>query len=246
MLLGALSYQPPQPALVDIPYTTFGVHFNGLTWLTRGAALTGWGTPNKFTAALWSKLSVCNDGIFSDANFFTQGTTADNGNKYVNVNVASTYFDSYGLGQIISAGWQCLLISLDVSVAGASVQRLYINDIDKLEAADSSEGFTTTIAAGSNFFFGQDGFGVKITGDIADFRLWLGGNADFSQVNTRRRFIRSNGKPAQPSLATDLLGTPIVSFISTGNTASFAANGGSGGAFTTTGSLSMAGTSPTD
>ncbi len=247
MLLAAVD-QYVAPAVQDIPYVTGAVHFNGSTFLARGATLTGWGTPNKFTAVVWSKLSVCNDGIFSDANFFTQGTTSSNGSKYYNVNVANTYFDSYGIGSIVSGAWQGALISLDVSVSGNSVQRLYLGDVDVIELADSSEGNTTTIAAGSNFWFGQDGFGVKITGDIADFRLWLGNALDFDNINNRRLFVRSNGKPADPQAAQDLLGTPIVKFMATvaSPVATFAVNGGSGGSFSTTGTLTAASTSPTD
>ncbi len=247
MLLAAVDQYVPA-AVVDIPYLTGAVHFNGSTFLVRGAALTGWGTPSKFTMALWSKLSSCVDGISSDANFFTQGTTADNGNKYVNVNVAGTYFDSFGVGLITSTLWQCLLISLDLTVAGASVKRLYINNGDVLVPGDTSEGFTTTIAAGSNFWVGQDGFAVKITGDLADYRLWLGSALDFSVLNNRRLFIRSNGKPADPVAAQTLLGTPIVKFMATvaSPVATFSVNGGSGGAFTTTGTLTAASTSPTD
>ncbi len=247
MICGVADQFVPAP-IPDIPYVTGAVHFNGSTFLARGATLTGWGTPSKFTMVLWSKLSVCNDGISSDANFFTQGTTSDNGNKYINVNVANTYFDSFGAGFITSAAWQCLLISLDVTVSGASIQRLYQNDIDVRVVDNSSEGNTTTIATGSNFWVGQDGFGVKITGDLADYRLWLGSALDFNNINNRRLFIRSNGKPADPAAAQTLLGTPIVKFMATvaSPVATFSVNGGSGGTFTTTGTLTAASTSPTD
>lgn len=247
MLLGSIAYQPPAPVIPDIPYTTFAVHFNGSTYLHRGAALTGWGTPSQFTAALWTKLSAATDGIFADANFFTQGAVISGGNHYISMDVASddTYFDAFGNADLVSASWQGVFISGDLNMNPSSL-RIYRNDSDVLNSGDTGVGGDTTIVAGSEFYVGQDGFGTKITGDVADFRLWLGAYADFSQVNTRRRFIRSNGKPADPTLATALLGTPTISFISTGNTASFAANGGSGGTFTTVGTLSMAGTSPTD
>jgi hypothetical protein len=237
-----------QPAVVDIPYLTGAVHFNGSTFLKRNAVLTGWGTPSKFTAVLWSKLSVCNDGIFSDANFFTQGTTSDNGNKYINVNVGGTYFDSFGVGSILSATWQAMLISLDLAVANASVQRLYLGDTDVRVPGDSAEGGNTTITAGTDFWFGQDGFNVKITGDIADFRLWLGFALDFNNINNRRLFVRSNGKPADRAAAVALMGTPKIQFVATpgSEVATFSSNGGTGGAFTTTGTLTVASTSPTD
>src|SRR4029453_11153479 len=78
----------------DTPYTTSAVHFDGSTWLHKETALSGWGAPNKYTWAVWIKLTSANDGIFSDANWFTQGSTADSGTDYFNVNVYTTYYDS--------------------------------------------------------------------------------------------------------------------------------------------------------
>lgn len=232
-------------AIPDIDYETGAVHFDGSAYLSRGATLTGWGTPSKFTSVVWIKLSSCEDGIFSDANYFTQGTTADGANRYINANVANAYCES--LGQITSAGWQCFLLSMDLTDAPTEVPfSLYLGDSDTL-GSSSHGSASSTIAAGSDFFFGQDGLGVKITGDVADFRLWLGSAVDFSIVSNRRLFIRSNGKPADPTLATAVLGTPIVSFIASkaDPTGTFVANGGTGGSFTLTGSLTAT-LSPTD
>lgn len=229
------------PGPPDTPYTTSAVNFDGSTYLTRGAALTGWGTPSQFIAAVWTKLSAANDGIFSDANFFTQGNT----NGAYNVNIAGTYFDSDGNALITSTSWQLFLMSLDISGAPGLVRlHMYVGDVDVENAGATSWGGDATCPAGSDFWFGQDGFNVKITGDVADFRLWVGQYLDFSLVANRRYFIRTNGKPTDPSYAVALLGNPIISFI--GNSTNFPTNGGTGGAFSVTGSLSNAGTSPTD
>lgn len=250
MLLAAVDQYVP-PAIVDIPYTSHAVHFDGSTYLTRGATLTGWGSPTKWTFAIWTKLSVCNDGPFSDANYFTTGTTTNSGIDYLNINVNSTYFDSAGpisgggtnanATSIESGSWQGWLASCDPSISRAN---LYMRDLNVINADVTGFGGTGAIPSNTDFWFGQDGFGVKITGDVADFRLWLGTALDFSVLANRRLFVRSGGGPATPSLANAVLGTPIISFISTGDTSSFSTNGGSGGAFSVTGSLSMAGTSP--
>lgn len=250
MILGIIAAaQPLTEAIPDIDYVTSAIHFGGASYLARGAALTGWGTPSKFTSVVWTKLTDAPDGIFSDANDFTQGATVDGANQYINFNVAGTYWDSWAKGQLISTPWQCFMASGDFTDVYA-VLRLYLGDTDVLESDDTDYGGAATISAGSNFWFGQDGYGVKITGDVADFRLWLGSAVDFSIVNNRRLFIRSNGKPADPSLATAALGTPIVSFIAdpeaTDPISTFVTNGGSGGDFTLTGSLTAASTSPTD
>ena len=94
-------------------------------------------------------------------------------------------------------------------------------------------------------WFGDDGSGFsKITGDVGYFRLWINVTLDFSVAGNRRYFVRSNGKPANPSYALASLGMPLISFI--GNSTAFPVNGGSGGSFAVTGSLTNAGTSPTD
>lgn len=242
------SAEPQLQSNPDINYVTSAVHFGGSAYLSRGAGLTGWGTPSKFTSVVWTKLSSCEDGIFSDANYFTQGTTADGANRYINANVANAYCES--LGQITSASWQCFLMSMDLTNAPTEVVfSLYLGESDTL-GSSSHGSASATIAAGSDFFFGQDGWGVKITGDVADFRLWLGSAVDFSVVNNRRLFIRSNGKPADTSLPVAILGNPIVSFIAdpdvTDPISAFVTNGGTGGDFTLTGSLTAASTSPTD
>ncbi len=222
-----------------IPYVTSAVHFNGSAYLTRGAAITGWGTPSKFTFAIWTKISAASDGIFSDANEFTQGTTSGGGFDYLNVNVHfTTYFDSVPNATITSAGWQGIFCAVDL---GATTAQLYRGDISVIANASVNTG---TIAVGSNFWFGQDGFGTKITGDVADFRLWLGTALDLSDVTNRRLLLDAGGKPVAPSLANGVLGTPIISFI--GNSTNFPINGGSGGSFSVTGSLTNASSSPTD
>ena len=96
MIYGVTDVDAPVTGPPDAGYTTSAVHFNGSTWLTRGAALTGWGTPTKFTFAMWTKLSVCNDGPFSDANYFAVGSTSNLGVDYLNVGVNGNYFDSGG------------------------------------------------------------------------------------------------------------------------------------------------------
>lgn len=227
----------------DTAYTTAAVHFNGSTFLTRGAVLTGWGSPTKYTWALWIKLTQANDGIFSDANYFTQGSTNDGLHDYFNVNINGTYFDSVGNSQIEVNSWRGFFVSVDQADYVNRI-RMYVGDASVINNANTSLGSTGAIPAGSNFWFGQDGFGVKITGDVADFRLWLGQYLDLSIENNRRRFIRPNGKPADVVYSTDALGTPHISFK--GNSSAFPINGGSGGLFSVTGTLTNASTSPTD
>lgn len=247
--------QPQLESSPDIDYVTSAVHFGGSAYLTRGSALTGWGTPSSFVAVVWTKLSSCLDGIFTDTGDFTGGCTSDGlGHTYLSFNPAGGYFDAFGgvASNIVatSSGWQSVLVSANLASAPAISVWMYSGDTDILDH-DNVSGSNSTMDVGSDFWFGQDGYDYgKIVGDVADFRMWVGHYLDFSVVNNRRLFIRSNGKPADPSLATAVLGTPIISFIAdpdvTDPISAFVTNGGTGGDFTLTGSLTTASTSPTD
>ncbi len=253
MLLAAVDQYVP-PAVVDINYVTKGVHFNGSTYLRRSSGLSGQGTVTKCVWSMWTKLSAANDGIFGDPDTFylVNGATGSGGNNYFNMNVGAgfSYFDtvnSGGPGQTItSTGWLGMICSVDLS--GAGIGQIYQRDTDVQGYDDSDVSGPDTIPPTTNFYFGQDGYGVYATGDIADFRLWTGVSINLDSINNRRLFVRANGKPADPSLANAVLGTPIVSFIGTvaSPVSTFPVNGGSGGSFTTTGTLTAASTSPTD
>lgn len=236
----------PQPP-PDTNYTTAAVHFDGSTSLARGANLTGWTTPSKFVGVMWTKLSAAVNGIFGDNDQFLDGTLLDGPDKYHFLQFADTYCDSFQVAtaKITSAAWQCFLFSCDLTDSPAIPRiNLFVGDTDGENHSDRGAGSSTSLSALSDFWFGQDGVGDFITGDIADVRFWIDQYMDFTIEANRRYFIRPNGKPADPTYANALLGTPIISFI--GNSTNFPTNGGSGGAFSLTGSLTNAGTSPTD
>ena len=93
----------------------------------------------------------------------------------------------------------------------------------------------------------EDSFAEGLVGDVADFRIapgqnWLTGG-DISEA-TRRLFIDADGKPVDPAIATAALGVPAVLF--SGDASTFGAKQGTGGAFTLTGTLTDATTSPSD
>ncbi len=229
----------------EINYVTFAVHFDGSAFLRRTAPLTGWGTPDKFTWVCWTRLTFQFAGLFQDqSNFYCIADPPFPGPSFWSCLFGGGLNDGFSTTiPVLSAGWQSLICSVD---ATNQIIRFYSGDTDVLDGGSVFFDGTPGTPVGTDFYFMNDGTGSKLAGDIADFRLWVGGFVDLSVFGNRRMFVRQNGKPADPTAALALLGTPIVSFVSTGNTASFAANGGSGGAFTLSGSLSMAGTSPTD
>ncbi len=83
---------------------------------------------------------------------------------------------------------------------------------------------------------------LSLLGDLADLRIMPGlslGAADLLNFRT------ADGKPVAPSVATNIYGEPAVLLsASPGDAASFSTNQGTGGAFTTTGTLTLSSTNP--
>jgi hypothetical protein len=233
------------------PYTASAVHFDGSTWLQRHAWLTGVGDFNKFIFSVWIKLSNAGDGLFAASaaasDFFQQGETTVAGTKYFNMNIADSYFDTYpNTPGMESVSFQHILWSTDVSGAdgtsGGIVRQIYVNGSNIASTDDDSPGTDPTVSNLTDFYFADDSFGTRITGDIADFQMWIGTALDLSITANRELFIRDSA-PVNPIIASQTLGTPTILFK--GNATTFATNQGSGGTFTLHGSLTtVSGPSP--
>lgn len=242
-------FGPTPPA--DINYVTDAVNFDGSCYLQRGAALTGFGTPDKITFSVWTKISFQGGGLFNDSNVFqlvqNSNTPFPGDDAYFCLygGGGGSGFDTIGTATITSGAWQGLFLSVDIT---NQIAHFYRGDTSVIH----SPFFDTPAATptGTDFFFGNDGFGNLIAGDIADFRLWVGQYIDLSLQGNRRMFVRSNGKPADPAAIKAALGNPIIEFVADGTTpvANFQTNTGTGGAFTLNGagSMTLATTSPTD
>jgi len=231
-------------------YTASGVHFDGATYLRRHAWLTGVGAFDKFIFSVWTKLSNPGDGLFAaiagGSDFFQQGMTTVSAGKYFNMNIANSYFDTYpNTPTMQSATWQHVLWSVDISAvdgtSGSIVRRLYVNEVDLSSTVDDGIGTDQSVSGLTDFYFGDDGFAARITGDIADFQLWIGSYLDFSIQANRQLFI-NNGVPVNPLIASQTLGSPTILFQ--GNATNFIINQGTGGPFTLHGSLTDSTTSP--
>ena len=86
---------------------------------------------------------------------------------------------------------------------GLKLLKVYLNDVDVTSVTQSTFGSFIANLTGGSFFVGGDGFQDDLVGDMSDF--WfapevslLDGNGEIS-TSTRRMFIDSNGKPANPS-----------------------------------------------
>jgi hypothetical protein len=142
------------------------------------------------------------------------------------------------------AAWICIIYSLDMNTQTAKV---YAGDTDITAAVTPAGNPFVPVFDGLPFWVFNDSFDSTVTGDFADVRIMPGVSlltaGNISQA-TRRLFIGSNGKPINPTVATATLGAPATLF--SGDAASFATNQGTAGAFTLTGSLTNASTSPSD
>jgi hypothetical protein len=148
---------------------------------------------------------------------------------------------------LVSDTWMNLLISQNLNLsAGNKVCQMYVNDavITPDIFVDNSAAFVLSYA-GVPFTVLNDFFNLY-EGDAADLWIAPGQFIDFSVEANRRKFIDADGKPV--SLGADgstPTGTAPAVFFS-GDSSSFATNKGTGGAFTLTGSLTDALTSPSD
>lgn len=147
------------------------------------------------------------------------------------------------------SNWNHYLGSADTNhAAGSRISVLYVNDI--LVAADALDdigiAFSNAVN-GKQFVFGDEGASADVgpTMDVAD--VWIAPGVALHEVDTngpfipeatRRQFITAGAKPADPS------GFPDSAILFSGTATTFANNRGTGGAFTLTGSLTNASTSP--
>lgn len=131
-----------------------------------------------------------------------------------------------------------LLGSIDLAAGKAAI---YLTDakigIHTFTGSPSTLGMNA-----KSLSVGGDQFDDEFVGDMAD--MWiapgislLNGDGDIPEA-TRRLFISASAKPVDPA------GFPEAAVLFSGDHTSFAANQGTGGAFTLTGSLTNASTSP--
>lgn len=161
----------------------------------------------------------------------------------------SLYVEDDGTQPPFNNQWHHALFAMNTSSRTA---KLYLDDVDVSSATELSFGTGPFVAGfdGKPMMCFFDTFGAFI-GDIADF--WLAPNqnlltaGDISEA-TRRKFISANGKPVNLGANGETpTGTaPRVFFKRDGAASTFATNRGTGGAFTLTGTLTNASTSPSD
>lgn len=140
--------------------------------------------------------------------------------------------------------WHHVLASLNTLTASTTNGAIYVDGVKSNGTfVHNGNNFASEGFNGLRFIIGQDTFGDDWVGDVAD--LWIAPgvflcetDGTISQANLAK-FI-SGGKPVDPS------GFPASAMLFSGDIAGFPVNQGTGGAFTLTGTLTNAGTSPSD
>jgi hypothetical protein len=152
--------------------------------------------------------------------------------------------------------WVPLLLAIDTTSGSTATMRfvVFLGDTQVIfeEPFDPSQSFYTDLAPffatwnGLSFHVFDDGNAPMVSGAFADFWFAPGQFIDFSIEANRRKFIDASGKPVYLGTNGEAPTGTAPAVLLSGGASSFATNKGTGGAFTLTGSLADASTSPSD
>lgn len=237
-------------------YVAKAVHFDGSAYIDNVALVCV--DSSDVSGAFSFKISATDPrGILvsdptGNANNIITAYSHD-GEYYLDIFLGKADFSSFiefGIDLIINDDhWHTAVWSADLNhAAGARRVKFYVDDVDVavLIEADTGSAFAAEFS-GLPTRYAYDG-NANWLGDFADFRLLIGtslldGGGDIP-LATRRLFIDGSGKPVDPATATAELGLATILF--SGDASAFGTNQGPGGAFSLTGSLTNASTSPSD
>jgi hypothetical protein len=224
-------------------YTAQAVHFDGATRLDI-ASLTA-PDSDKLSVSFWFTDSISlsmsvSAGILGSLYMLLEDATASS-QLLLSADPLPT-----------AGAWHHFLSSAETNFpAGEKLAKIYVDDVDVTNVALDIHDPFSMVTNGRPFAIGYSGRiddPAYFTGDFADLRVMVGASlltaGDIPEVS-RRLFIDANGKPVDPATATSSLGAAGTILLS-GGASMFATNQGSGGAFTLTGIVTDASTSPSD
>jgi hypothetical protein len=254
MLIGARRALLRRPKVTSASYTAYGVRFDGTNdYLTRGAGLSGAVDGYKGICSFWVRFTG------GDSNFHIIFENNDQWGlqRYNNGILAISMKDSGGTGMFgvdstttfLSGGsWAHILYGWDGTAATAATSGLWVNDVN--EGTPNFNGSSSVLI---DYTKTNWGFGHRLTGsllcdfEIADFYFNSAEHLDFTNSANRRKFITAGLRPVDLGAngSTPTGTQPIVFFKgSSGVPSDFGTNLGSGGSFTTTGTLTAAASNP--
>jgi peptidoglycan hydrolase-like protein with peptidoglycan-binding domain len=252
---------PPAPA----PYVAQAVHFDGSTFLKNNSLVLP-ADVTKISVSLWFNINPAS--VWNV--FFVAGTSGDPGNPPNSISLANDnttsdlffYAENMGFSQQINSVfdpttfalgvWNNLILSIDYSgvvpratmlLNGVDTGTVWGGGLTGSPPPDAGPGTLTL----KNFplWIGLDEFNDITLGDMAD--VWIAPGVSLFDDNgaiplsTVRKFISANGKPVDP------INFPAgAAVLMSGDASTFGTNQGTGGAFTTTGTLTDAPTSPSN
>ncbi len=241
--------QPPITT-IDRGYIASAVHFDGSASL-RSSSLGS--TNNQFLLySYWIKINPANftlvwvidpQGGYSGNDQFNGSGGNSKYNSILNEGISN--FIAASAAAISSSNWMHILFACQTdTVVPPQLAKLYINDVDVTDVITPLTTLFTILTNGLPFFVGDDTFTDVLLGDLSEFYFAPGQFLDLTVTANRRKFISASGKPVDLGSSGALpTGTAPAIFFS-GNAAAFSTNQGTGGAFTLTGSLTNASTSP--
>lgn len=246
-------------------YTAKAVHFDGNALLQAITALSASGV-RQFLISYWVHYADINtagsDFFFVDGNAGTNTSlNLRSGAIGLNLGVYSVDQSSY-MANLTTAGmdagvWRNVLWSGDTDHdAGSRIQSLYVTDVLQSASGEDNDGpaFDISFNCPHNDFSGF-AFAVcasaldtpSTVADFADFQIYpvcIAQNNGSINQSERRNFISASGNPVDPTTAIAAYGAAGLLF--SGDESSFPTNQGNWGAFTLTGTLTNATTSPSD
>jgi len=238
------------------PYVADAVYFNGSTWLSTNDLQTV--NSKNFTASLWVNLTIRDTYwpifVSDPAQYYTYmqitgvGSLGPEWPQLEVGNSTSGFFTTYNTSAVAPDNvWHHILVSVEAG-NGSTVghAKIYVDDID----VTGTISLNSINLNGLSFYLGADTFATPLVADLADVYIapgvsLLDSNGDIP-TSTRREFIDANHKPVDlgPNCANPTGTAPAICF--SGDASSFPNNKGTGGAFTLTGTLTNATSSPSD
>lgn len=234
-------------------YVVNATKLDGSTnFLDRGAQLTGIADSKSISFSLWARIDALQLGFILDIENTSAGATGfyieyDGVSNFhvVGLNAATTTILNVATtaGYGISTKWLNILFSANLATGATNLYVNNVSDKNAITATNDTISFTKNdCRIGADTTAG----GNKFNGGLAEIWCAPGQFIDFSVAGNRALFIDSNGFPVNlGSTGQTPTGTSPVIYLK--NPAStFYTNSGTGGNFTTNGTLSIANSSPSD
>lgn len=243
-------------AAAPAAYAADAATFDGTsTYVQRTSALSGLSGGKRGIISGWSNFNGGDGVVTQILEMVTTGFISfpfrSAANKYQftlqNNDLTTPLSITSNSSWVVASGWHNFLCSWDV---GIGATHLYIDDSDDEAGGSTATNVTLDYSKTTQTVGAVSGGSAKLDGDLFDFYVNLDEYLDLDVTANRRKFIDAAGKPVFLGAdGSEPTGNQPLMFhhIDSGAAAStFGDNLGTGGAFSITGSLTIAATSPTD